>query len=171
MTCNDAQQQVPLSGRELATITCALSSIQDRFDGFPSRQCHAPESAECRYFAEHRPLSGDEIDELCERIPDCRSASHAAGLGTAESREMSEASMPIHVVSLNLEGDQVGIWATVHAEKADALTARLEDDYGNDDVFVGVYRATAVLEHEIDTGPTNPLGIPLITRDEQQPLF
>jgi hypothetical protein len=84
---------------------------------------------------------------------------------------MSEASMPIHVVSLNLEGDQVGIWATVHAEKADALTARLEDDYGNDDVFVGVYRATAVLEHEIDTGPTNPLGIPLITRDEQQPLF
>jgi len=79
--------------------------------------------------------------------------------------------MHIHVVSLNLEGDQVGIWATVHAEKADALAARLKDDYGSDDVFVGVYRATVVLEQEIDTGPTNPLGIPLIVRNEQQSLF
>jgi hypothetical protein len=79
--------------------------------------------------------------------------------------------MHIHVVSLNLEGDQVGIWATVHAEKADALAARLEDDYGSDDVFVGVSRATVVLEQEIDTGPTNPLGIPLIVCNEQQSLF
>jgi len=79
--------------------------------------------------------------------------------------------MNIHVVSLNLEGDQVGICATVHAEKADALTARLEDEYGDDDVFVGVYRATVVLEHEIDTGPTNPLGIPLVVCNEQQSLF
>jgi hypothetical protein len=79
--------------------------------------------------------------------------------------------MLIHVVSLNLEGDQVGIWATVHAEKADALAARLEDNYGSDDVFVGVYRATVVLEQEIDTGPTNPLGIPLVHCNEQQSLF
>ena len=34
--------------------------------------------------------------------------------------------MQIHIVTLNVEGDQVGAWATVHADKADALAAKLE---------------------------------------------
>jgi len=35
--------------------------------------------------------------------------------------------MQIHIVTLYVEGDQVGIWATVHPEKADALIEKLEN--------------------------------------------
>lgn len=34
--------------------------------------------------------------------------------------------MQIHIVTLNVEGDQVGAWATVHGSQADALAAKLE---------------------------------------------
>ena len=46
--------------------------------------------------------------------------------------------MHIHIVTLNVEGDQVGAWATVHAAKAAALVEKLEAHYGGaDDHFVG----------------------------------
>jgi hypothetical protein len=80
--------------------------------------------------------------------------------------------MQIHLVTLNVEGDQVGAWATVHAEKAEALAAKLEAFYGGaDDYFVGVYIAHVILEADIETGPTNLIGIPLIDRSAQQSLF
>jgi hypothetical protein len=65
---NPDQHLVPLSLREIATVLCALRSIQDRLDGFPSRQCHAPESLECDHFHDHRPLSAEDIDALCEHV-------------------------------------------------------------------------------------------------------
>src|SRR5204862_2764821 len=71
-------------------------------------------------------------------------------------------SMQIRIVTLNVEGDQVGAWATVHPEKADALAARLEAHYGHaEGYFVGVYVAAVELEANIDDGPVNALGIPL----------
>lgn len=80
--------------------------------------------------------------------------------------------MQIHIVTLNVEGDQVGAWATVHAEKVDALAAKLEAHYGDaDDHFVGVYVATVELEAHIDDGPVNALGTPLIESHHQRPLF
>jgi hypothetical protein len=80
--------------------------------------------------------------------------------------------MQIHVVTLNIEGEQVGAWATVHAEKAAALVEKLEDEYrAEEDTFVGVYLATIELEAHIDDGPVNALGAPLIVRNEQQSLF
>ena len=80
--------------------------------------------------------------------------------------------MQIHVVTLNVEGDQVGAWATAHAEKAEALAAKIESFYGGaDDYFVGVYVASVVLEADIEAGPTNAIGIPLIDRTTQQSLF
>ena len=80
--------------------------------------------------------------------------------------------MQIHIVTLNVEGDQVGAWATVHADKADALAAKLEAHYGDaEDHFVGVYVATVALEAHIDDGPVNALGTPLIDSHLQQPLF
>jgi hypothetical protein len=42
--------------------------MQDRLDGFPSRQCHAPESLECDHFHDHRPLSEEDVDALCEHL-------------------------------------------------------------------------------------------------------
>ena len=46
--------------------------------------------------------------------------------------------MRIHIVTLNVEGEQVGAWATVHAPKAEALAEKLEAHYGDaDDHFVG----------------------------------
>lgn len=41
--------------------------------------------------------------------------------------------MHIHLVILNVEGDQVGAWATVHAAKAAALVEKLEAHYGGAD--------------------------------------
>lgn len=80
--------------------------------------------------------------------------------------------MRIHIVTLNVEGDQVGAWATADAEKAEALAARIEAFYGGaDDYFVGIYTAAVILEADIDTGPTNLIGIPLIDRSTQQSLF
>lgn len=80
--------------------------------------------------------------------------------------------MQIHIVTLNVEGDQVGAWATAHPEKAEALAAKIETFYGGaDDHFVGVYIASVVLEADIDAGPTNAVGIPLIDRIAQQSLF
>ena len=80
--------------------------------------------------------------------------------------------MEIHIVTLNVEGNQVGAWATIHAEKAEALAEKIEAFYGGaDDYFVGVYVASVVLEAEIETGPTNFIGIPLIDRSSQQSLF
>jgi hypothetical protein len=80
--------------------------------------------------------------------------------------------MEIHVVTLNVEGDQIGAWATVHAEKAAALAERLNAAYGDaDGYFVGVYVAAVVLEAEIDSGPVNAIGTPLIVRNDQQSLF
>lgn len=80
--------------------------------------------------------------------------------------------MQIHLVTLNVEGDQVGAWATIHPEKADALAATIEAFYGAaDDYFVGVYVASVVLEADIEAGPTNAIGIPLIDRTTQQSLF
>jgi hypothetical protein len=79
--------------------------------------------------------------------------------------------MHIHVVTLNVEGDQVGAWATVHAEKASALAAKLEAHYGcAEDHFVGVYVADVEIEANID-GPLNALGTPLIENHRQQSLF
>jgi hypothetical protein len=80
--------------------------------------------------------------------------------------------MRIHIVTLNVEGNQVGAWATAHADKADALAAKIEAFYGGaEDYFVGVYVAAVILEADIDTGPTNAIGIPLIDRSTQQSLF
>lgn len=80
--------------------------------------------------------------------------------------------MQIHIVTLNVEGDQVGAWATVHAIKAETLAAKLETHYGNaDDHFVGVYVATVELEASIDDGPVNAIGTPLIDSHRQQSLF
>ena len=80
--------------------------------------------------------------------------------------------MHIHIVTLNVEGDQVGAWATIDAEKAEALAAKLEAFYGGaDDYFVGVYSTSVTLEADIETGPTNVIGISLIDRSAQQSLF
>jgi hypothetical protein len=80
--------------------------------------------------------------------------------------------MQIHIVTLNVEGDQVGAWATVHAPKADAIAAKLEAHYGQaDDHFVGVYVATVDLEAHIDDGPVNAIGTALIESHQQQSLF
>ena len=80
--------------------------------------------------------------------------------------------MQLHIVTLNVEGNQVGAWATVHADKAEALAEKLEAFYGSaDDYFVGVYVASVTLEAEIESGPTNLIGIPLIERSAQQSLF
>jgi hypothetical protein len=80
--------------------------------------------------------------------------------------------MEIHVVTLNVEGDQVGAWATVHADKAGALAEKLEATYsGADDIFVGVYVAAVELEAHIDDGPVNEIGTPLIAPHRQQSLF
>lgn len=80
--------------------------------------------------------------------------------------------MEIHVVTRNVEGEQVGAWATVHAEKAAALVAKLEAAYReHDDIFVSVYLAPVTLEAHIEDGPVNALGTPLIARNLQQSLF
>jgi hypothetical protein len=80
--------------------------------------------------------------------------------------------MHIHIVTLNVEGDQVDAWATVHAAKATALVGKLEAHYGGaDDHFVGVYVAEVELEANIDDGPVNAIGTPLIESHRQQPLF
>jgi hypothetical protein len=80
--------------------------------------------------------------------------------------------MHIHLVTLNVEGDQVGAWATMHPEKAEALTEKLEAHYGDaEDHFVGVYLADVLLEANIDDGPVNALGTPLIEAHRQQSLF
>jgi hypothetical protein len=80
--------------------------------------------------------------------------------------------MQIHIVTLNVEGDQVGAWATVHAIKAAALAEKLEAHYGDaDDHFVGVYVAEVELESNIDDGPVNAIGTPLIASHDQQSLF
>ena len=80
--------------------------------------------------------------------------------------------MHIHIVTLNVEGDQVGAWATLHAAKATALAAKLEAHYGDaDDHFVGIYIAEVELEANIDDGPVNAIGTPLIDSHRQQSLF
>ncbi|HEX6640531.1 MAG TPA: hypothetical protein VF215_05430 [Thermoanaerobaculia bacterium] len=80
--------------------------------------------------------------------------------------------MQISIVTLNVEGDQVGAWATVHAAKAAALVEKLEAHYGGaDDHFVGVYMAEVELEANIDDGPVNAIGTPLIESHRQQSLF
>lgn len=80
--------------------------------------------------------------------------------------------MHIHIVTLNVEGDQVGAWATVHAAKAAALVEKLEAHYdGADDHFVGVYVAEVELEANVDDGPVNAIGTPLIESHRQQSLF
>jgi hypothetical protein len=80
--------------------------------------------------------------------------------------------MHIHIVTLNVEGDQVGTWATVHPEKAAALASKLEAHYGDaEDHFIGVYVAEVELEAHIDDGPVNALGTPLIDPHQQQTLF
>jgi hypothetical protein len=80
--------------------------------------------------------------------------------------------MTIHVVTLNVEGDQVGAWATLDASKAAALAEKLEAHYGNaEDYFVGVYVAAIDLEAHIDDGPVNAIGTPLIESHSQQSLF
>ena len=79
--------------------------------------------------------------------------------------------MQIHIVTLYVEGDQVGIWATVHPEKANALIEKLEAAYGSDDVFVDVHSAAVILEAHIDDGPVSALGTPLIESHRQQSLF
>lgn len=80
--------------------------------------------------------------------------------------------MAIHLVTLNIEGEQVGAWATMHASKATALAEKLEDHYGDaEDHFVGVYVAEVELEANIDDGPVNAIGTPLIESQRQQSLF
>jgi hypothetical protein len=80
--------------------------------------------------------------------------------------------MLIHIVTLNVEGDQVGAWATVHEAKAATLATKLEAHYGNaDDHFVGVYVAMVELEAHIDDGPVNAIGTPLIESHLQHSLF
>jgi hypothetical protein len=80
--------------------------------------------------------------------------------------------MRIHIVTLNVEGDQVGAWATVVGPKAEALVAKLEAHYGDaEDQFVGVYIAEVELEAHIDDGPVSALGTPLIELHQQQSFF
>ena len=80
--------------------------------------------------------------------------------------------MRIHIVTLNVEGDQVGAWATVHESKAAALAEKLEAHYGDaDDYFVGVYVEAIDLGAHIDDGPVNAIGTALITSHLQQSLF
>jgi hypothetical protein len=80
--------------------------------------------------------------------------------------------MAIHLVTLNIEGEQVGAWATMHASKAAALAEKLEDHYGGaDDHVVGVYVAEIELEANIDDGPVNAIGTPLIEAHHQRSLF
>jgi hypothetical protein len=81
--------------------------------------------------------------------------------------------MRIHIVSLNVEGDQVGVWATVDPAKAAALAAKLDAHYGGaEDYFVGVYVADVLLEEHIDEGPVNALGTSLVAKSPaQQALF
>ena len=80
--------------------------------------------------------------------------------------------MQVHIVTLNVEGNQVGAWATIHAPKADALAVKLEEHYGHpEDHFVGVYVATIELEAHIEDGPVNAIGTPLIDTHQQQTLF
>lgn len=80
--------------------------------------------------------------------------------------------MEIHVVTLNVEGAQVGVWATVHAEKAAVLASKLEAAYSDhEDVFVGIDVAAVELEAHIDDGPVNALGIPLLRQHQQKSLF
>lgn len=80
--------------------------------------------------------------------------------------------MRIHIVTLNVEGDQVGAWATAHGPKAEVLAAKLEAHYGGaEDHFVGVYLAEVELEAHIDDGPLNGFGTSLIESHLQQSLF
>jgi hypothetical protein len=80
--------------------------------------------------------------------------------------------MRIHIVTLNVEGNQVGAWATVHAPKAEALAAKLEAYYGDaDDHFVGVYIEAVELEANVDDGPVNAIGDPLLLPHVQQSRF
>lgn len=80
--------------------------------------------------------------------------------------------MQIHIVTLNVEGDQVGAWATIHAPKADALASKLEEHYRDaEDHFVGVYVTSVELEAHIEDGPVNAIGTPLIDTHQQQTLF
>ena len=80
--------------------------------------------------------------------------------------------MRMHIVTLNVEGEQVGAWATVHAPKAQALAEKLEAYYGDaDDQFIGVYVAEVELEANIDEGPVNAIGAPIIQSPHQQSLF
>lgn len=80
--------------------------------------------------------------------------------------------MTIHIVTLNVEGDQVGAWATVHAARPRRSFEKLEAHYGGaDDHFVGVYVAEVELEANIDDGPVNVIGTPLIESHRQQSLF
>ena len=62
--------------------------------------------------------------------------------------------MRVHIVTLNVEGDQVGAWATVHASKATTFAEKLEDHYGDEeDHFVGVYVAESNWKRTSTTGP------------------
>jgi hypothetical protein len=80
--------------------------------------------------------------------------------------------MHIHIISLNVDGEQIGVWATVDRAKAAALAAKLEAHYGDaEDTFVGVYLADILLEEHIDDGPVNAIGTPLIESHDQQSLF
>jgi hypothetical protein len=80
--------------------------------------------------------------------------------------------MQIHIVTLNVEGDQVGAWATIYAPKAEVLAAKLEEHYGDaNDHFVGVYVVTIEVEAHIEDGPVNAIGTPLIDTHQQQTLF
>ena len=80
--------------------------------------------------------------------------------------------MQIHVVTLNIDGEQVSAWATVHPEKAAALVGKLEEAYASEeDTFVGIYLAAIELEAHIEDGPVNALGAPLIEHHLQHTLF
>lgn len=80
--------------------------------------------------------------------------------------------MLLHLVTLNIDGEQVGAWATVHPEKAASLVEKLEEAYaGEEYTFVGVYLAAIELEAHIDDGPVNALGTPLLSHEDQQSLF
>jgi hypothetical protein len=58
------------------------------------------------------------------------------------------------------------------AAKAEALVEKLEAHYGGaDDHVVGVYVAEVELEANIDDGPVNVIGTPLIESHHQQSLF
>ena len=63
-------------------------------------------------------------------------------------------------------------WATVTRAKAAGARGKLEAHYGDaDDHFVGVYLAEVHLEENIDDGPVNAIGTPLIESHDQQSLF